>query len=320
MVHDTETLKAAGVEACLVKPVKQSRLYDCLAGMICGDFAGRDAETATKPAATPHAQKTRVLLAEDNPVNQMVALGQLAKLGYSVDTVANGVEVLAALEKKNYDIILMDCQMPEMDGYEATRRIRAKGGGFVQPRIIAMTANAMKGDSEKCIEAGMDDYISKPVKLDAFATVLARGFPGGKSGMPGKSSGVTAGGWTENGGIRASALCAETLKNLRELSAGGSFFYELLEAFETDAARNINALKQAFENRDARTLREKAHALKGASRNMGAMRFADICQELENAGIAGNVGGADAMLTRLEREFERVKAGISGQKTAAAHS
>ena len=316
VVHDAETLKAAGVEACLVKPAKQSRLYDCLAGMICGESAEPGAETVEKSTTTPGARKARVLLAEDNPVNQMVALGQLAKLGYDADAVANGAEVLKALEKKSYDIILMDCQMPEMDGYEATRRIRAKGrdGGFVQPRIIAMTANAMKGDSGKCIEAGMDDYISKPVKLEAFAAVLARGLPGGGEDVALQPDPV------KSAGAGGSALCAETLKNLRELGAGGSFFSDLLEAFEMDAAANMGALKQACKNEDAKELREKAHALKGASRNVGAIQLADICQGLESAGIAGDMTGVNAMLARLERELERVKAWIGDEKAAPLNS
>ncbi len=188
--HTQEELKAAGVEAFLVKPVKQSRLFDCLVNVL-----GRTAaeHVFTKPAKdapqpersateAPQVNKTRILLAEDNAVNQKVALAQLRTLGFSADSAVNGHEVITALGKTPYDIILMDCQMPEMDGYEATRLIRqaekSPGVAWKAPvRIIAMTANAMSGDREKCIAAGMDDYLSKPVRRSELALAMARWKP-----------------------------------------------------------------------------------------------------------------------------------------------
>jgi PAS domain S-box-containing protein len=147
----------------------------------------KQASTLLGPSTTPRtlaraliapslrSQQIRVLIAEDNTVNQRVTVGQLKKLGYSADVVPDGLAVLRALDRTHYDIILMDCQMPEMDGYEATQRIRARTGDFPQPHIIAMTAHAMQGDREKCLAVGMNDYISKPVQLKTLAVALARG-------------------------------------------------------------------------------------------------------------------------------------------------
>ncbi|MCX6966259.1 MAG: response regulator [Verrucomicrobia bacterium] len=171
-----EEMARAGVRASLVKPVKQSRLFDCIASVMAEESGAAKREpTESAPISSP--KKGRILLAEDNKVNQMVALGQLKKLGYTADIARSGHDVLAALAKTPYDIILMDCQMPELDGYETTRRIRSNPEVFTQPYIIALTAHATQSAEEQCKECGMNDYISKPVQLDAFAAALARGLP-----------------------------------------------------------------------------------------------------------------------------------------------
>ena len=173
-----QELHASGFTDCCFKPVRQSSLFDCLANALGGipdKLSSSPAEQLASPGPGRRPQKVRVLIAEDNSVNRMVALGLLKRLGYSADTASNGQEALDALEHTQYDIILMDCQMPEVDGYEATRRIRARHGGFSQPYIIAMTAHAMIGDREKCLAAGMDEYVSKPVISETLATALARG-------------------------------------------------------------------------------------------------------------------------------------------------
>jgi PAS domain S-box-containing protein len=181
---DPETLKSVGIEACVLKPVKQTRLQERLAEVMAGHLPRKTGTPEPKratitapPKAKPEGRKdVRILLAEDNRINQMVALGLLQNIGFTADTATNGLEVMAALERESYDIILMDCQMPELDGYETTQRIRASKNATA-PRIIAMTANAMRGESEKCLAAGMDDYLSKPVRLEALRDMLTRWLP-----------------------------------------------------------------------------------------------------------------------------------------------
>jgi two-component system sensor histidine kinase/response regulator len=177
---DPGELKAAGIEACVLKPVQQARLLDRLTEVLSGSIT-KWTETLKAsgklPQISPNApSKATILVAEDNRINQMVALGLLQKLGYAADLAPNGLEVLEAMKKRPYDIILMDCQMPELDGYETTRRIRATQRVHV-PRIIAMTANALHGEEERCLEAGMDDYLSKPVRIESLRATLERWLP-----------------------------------------------------------------------------------------------------------------------------------------------
>jgi PAS domain S-box-containing protein len=181
-----ESAAGVGIDACLAKPVRQSRLIEVLTNAAKRGVAGRSTReslvaASTEPRASAHYVRARILIAEDNPVNRRVALGQLAKLGCTATAVANGCEVLAALERAAYDIVLTDCQMPEMDGYETTRAIRAWESDLARPRrwqaplhIIAMTAHAMQGDREKCLAAGMNSYVSKPVQLAELQAVLER--------------------------------------------------------------------------------------------------------------------------------------------------
>jgi two-component system sensor histidine kinase/response regulator len=166
-----EELQAAGITDWRYKPVWQSTLFECLAGALLGPKAAP--YTIVAPPAPSSRHRERVLVAEDNAVNQKITLAQLRKLGYTADAVANGLEAVQAIRKIPYDIILMDCQMPELDGYEATERIRRDYSASVY--IIATTANAMEGDREKCLACGMNDYVSKPVRVDALAAALDRG-------------------------------------------------------------------------------------------------------------------------------------------------
>jgi two-component system, sensor histidine kinase and response regulator len=196
--YSTEELKSAGIDSYLVKPVKQSRLFDCLSNTTNKDLVPdtvAKSHLSTAPAHPPPIDtqpgKTRVLLAEDNHINQLIAVDQLRKLGYRADVVSNGLAALEAFKSIPYDIIFMDCQMPEMDGYDAASAIRMQeqtsnqGSHWKSPvHIIAITANAMRGDREKCLAAGMDDYLSKPIRLPDLEAVLKRWKAGLRKSIP----------------------------------------------------------------------------------------------------------------------------------------
>jgi CheY-like chemotaxis protein len=170
-----EMLKRYGIAQCMQKPVRQSELYNAIAGVIERSKQPRMDAIRPSPVSTNRLPKMRVLVAEDNLVNQKVALRQLQKLGLYADAVANGREVLEAMDRIGYDVILMDCQMPEMDGYETTQAIR-RHPLFCEVYIVAMTANAMRGDREKCLEVGMDDYVPKPIRIQDLEAALAKVF------------------------------------------------------------------------------------------------------------------------------------------------
>lgn len=195
----SEELADAGVEAYLVKPLKQSRLFDTLVNVLSVVPEGADSDEKVAPKAAKSAPPffaRKVLVAEDNQVNQRIAVAQLKKLGCTVDVAANGIEALEMMPRLGYDLVLMDCQMPEMDGYEATRAIRKReeqGGKACRWKspmvVVAVTANAMQGDREKCVEAGMNDYITKPMRGDDLRRVLERWAPAKGSGKaPGKEA------------------------------------------------------------------------------------------------------------------------------------
>jgi CheY-like chemotaxis protein len=181
---DNDVLRAAGVARCLSKPAKQSQLFDCLA-TVMGTTSGSPVLAPAAPLGSPDSDaregqplRGRVLVAEDNVVNQRVALHQIRRLGYAADAVADGLEAIHALSRVPYDVVLMDCQMPNLDGYAATAIIREREGTSRRTPIIALTAHALQGDLDKCLSAGMDDYLTKPVNRHELRAVLERWIAG----------------------------------------------------------------------------------------------------------------------------------------------
>jgi len=253
--------------------------------------------------------KLRILLAEDNPVNQKVALRQLEKMGYTADVAANGLEVLSALRQMPYDVVLMDCQMPEMDGYEATRRIRSGHLGdevtetrfaTADPkhvRIIAMTANAMQGDREKCLAAGMDDYISKPLRREDLQSMLERYTP------PGKMLAEVPPGLILNQEV------IEGLRSLRNAD-GSNPLVEVIDLFFEHTPESIKQLKEAVQSRHVEHFARTAHALKGSCAIIGAERLSAMFESLEAASSVGLEQVTPEVLAGIDSEYLQAKAAL----------
>jgi PAS domain S-box-containing protein len=324
---DCETLHRAGIARCLTKPVKQSQLFDSLA-IIMGDEtrAAHRVETIpvsdltseqsvfSNPVHENESKSFRILLAEDNVMNQKVALSQLSKLGYAADVVMSGREVLDALSTLAYDIVLMDCQMPEMDGYEATAEIRRREQALsTRTIIIAMTAHAMEGEREKCLGAGMDDYLSKPVKANDLAEILDRWNPGsGQKPEPVQTR-------TPEPESLEHAFDASLLGSLRELQQEGSpdLIAELIELYTKETKMQLTELRSAFNNQDMTGVRQTVHYLKGSSGTLGIRRMAFLCSQFEEELQLCQVPlreltTAEDILAQLEGEFERVKDLLAG--------
>jgi PAS domain S-box-containing protein len=310
---DTEEALRLGIEAYLTKPVRQSELYDALA-TVMGTRAGLAAAGEKRRLVTRRTvsearsrSRGRVLVAEDNPTNQQVAVGILGMLGYQADVARDGREVLETLSRDSYVAVLMDVQMPEIDGYAATAEIRRREeSGEQHVPIIAMTANALRGDKEKALEAGMDDYVSKPVKSEELAKVLERWVPqqeappGQETREPGRDGGSAV---TVQG--EHASLDESVLADLHKV--GPDFLSGLVKLFLRDAPPQLAALDEAVNRDDWESVKQRAHSLKGNCSAVGASTLAEICAELQEAGASEDILRALELLRQLEEEFSRVR-------------
>jgi two-component system sensor histidine kinase/response regulator len=278
---DASLMQGLGIDACLTKPVKQSALFDAIAGSLSGALLRES--RPERPEPTPLRTGVRVLLAEDNVVNQKVAVRQLERLGYVADAVENGREAVEAVRGGDYALLLMDIQMPEMDGFAAAREIRRREGQGPRLPIVALTANALAGDRERCLEAGMDDYLAKPIVERELARVLERFASSGAAPPP---------------------LDPEVLEGLRELSRGtDQFLREIGAIYLDDAPRRMDEARAAAARGDAPALASAVHALKSASGNVGAEVVRKLCARIEASARAGTVDAA--RVGELEQEFAR---------------
>jgi CheY-like chemotaxis protein/HPt (histidine-containing phosphotransfer) domain-containing protein len=280
------------------------------------------AATESPVAVLPSLGSLRVLLAEDNAVNRKVALRQLEKIGLSADTVTDGHQVLEALEKQPYDVILMDCQMPGLDGYQTTREIRkreaAAGKGGARVYIVAMTANALVGDREECIGAGMDDYIVKPVEVSKLRAALSRGSEHVltavlKSAPPAGDHAAGAAGGAEG------TIDFAVLGGFGDLSdpEQAPAVVELIDLFLEDAPSQIGKIAAAIETGNRPDLRLFAHTLKGSATNMGARPLAAVCLQLEQLASIADETQERELLSKLHAEWDRTRNALETAKRGA---
>ena len=334
----------AGIDATFALPVRPTRLLGVLGSVLHPDLAPKVRRVAaTAKTGAQSKARARVLVAEDNPVNQRVASHMLNKLGYRCDIASNGQEAVAMLSQLPYDLVLMDCQMPEMDGYSATRAIRQRedAEGRHTP-IIAMTANAMREDRARCLDAGMDGFIPKPIALEELETAMECWIPDdskpgaetstpnandylftSKARQPEPVESIAATSFAADPALVA-ALAAQfdnpgpsmdqssvdlsVLDNLAEMAEDGDdFVSRLIGTFISDTSSRIVTLHAALDTGDLPLIERTGHALKGSSGNMGATTMAALGAALQGAGQKHDAAGARALIDEMDEEFMRVR-------------
>jgi signal transduction histidine kinase/DNA-binding response OmpR family regulator len=301
LLLELEDLFALDLSAHLTKPVRQLDLARALADALAPGVAAGDAASAPSPAEAARQYRARVLVAEDNPVNRDVASAMLATLGCEVALARDGDEAVQAFLREAFDLILMDCQMPAVDGYEATRQIRAHEAARADGRrvpIAALTAHAMEGDREKCLGAGMDDHLTKPFTKARLAAALERWTQAGPAPALAEPA-------AEAGG---DVLDHAVLALLRELPSerGASLLPELVETFRDASRRLVREIQDGHRAADGQAIRRAAHSLKSSAAQLGARRLSELARELE-------ARAAEAGLSSLE---ERVRALAAAAETA----
>lgn len=304
---DSARMKEIGFAAYFTKPVKQTQLFDCLFNLAGQDKSGD--KTESRPIVTRYTladerlRSARILLAEDNITNQLVVTGILKKRGMRVNAVANGLEAVRALQNAPYDIVLMDVQMPEMDGLEATRKIREEGSGVLDRKvcIIAMTAHAMAGDREKCLDAGMDDYVSKPVRPEEMFEAIEKG-------VRQKDKAIAANDTPEDKDDSAGNQPGSGDFNpdlLRErLDGDEEMIGMVLDIFREETSRIMEDIERAVRSGNTEDAGKHGHSLKGSSGNVGAIALQQVSAAVEKAGKDGDTESLRSLLADLKSTFQ----------------
>jgi len=298
---DAKRIEEKGFAAYLTKPVKQLQFFDCLTTLTSTKedmLKDQPATIVTRHSiAEDKKQKQRILLVEDNITNQKVALNILKRFGYNADAASNGKEAVKALEMRPYDIVLMDCQMPEMDGYEATGEIRNPESKVLDHKVpvIALTAHAMKGDREKCLEAGMDDYLCKPVNPQELCDILEKWVAKQNYSLQEE---------TTVSDIKPVQDIFDKASLIDRLMGDEELANKILGEFLEDVRRMLTALKEALDNDDASLVQHRAHTLNGASATVGAVALQEMAHHIEVAGKAGDLDKAGSLVMKINEQLE----------------
>jgi PAS domain S-box-containing protein len=350
LVNSSQHFKAAesekkGIVGHLTKPVRSAQLRSALEAAVdlahvqatglpllsepdrqnpipAGQITATTTGTPDRPAGSggnsvspmAPAGSLTLLVVEDNAINQKVAVARLTRLGYTTEVAINGIDALEHLERNRYGAVLMDCHMPMMDGFEATRRLRSIEGADRHTPVIALTASAMAEDRTRCLEAGMDDYLAKPVQVEDLVAALQRWALVDLSDRV-EAVAVTAEavpGEVVETDHQQPDLDQEIIGGLRELG-GTTLLDELVSLFRDDVGRHLSELDHALENHDPVALRQAAHAISGSSANMGATRLANAAATLEHLAATGDLEGAQALTTDLASHCRRALDALAGE-------
>ncbi len=322
VAKDVDPHREVNFAAWLQNPVKKSRLYEAIVDIFAQpatpEFSSRESETALRKVYRPVKNSEpetsfpplplKILLAEDNRVNQQVALLILEKLGYRADVVSNGQEVLKALQRCNYDLILMDVEMPQMDGFTAARLICQGWGIHERPQIVAVTAYAMQGDKEKCLQAGMDGYVSKPIRESELQPLLQQ------ASLIAREKQLD---FKKNSSVLTSFQVIDyqvldSLKKLGRAKAKG-ILTTIIEQYFEDAPQNIAKIHTAIAQGDCQTLRHASHSLRSSSANLGAVVLSQYCQDIEDIARQGSTQISSQQLMQIEAEYEKVKKALQSE-------
>ncbi|MFL5516966.1 MAG: response regulator [Gemmatimonadales bacterium] len=285
----------AGFDAFLSKPVRQSPLHDCLVTLLGVPAGDHPLITRHTLAESRSARRARILLAEDNEVNQKLAVAVLEKFGYRVEVVADGREAVSAVSRGGYDLVLMDCQMPELDGYAAASEIRRRQNGGPRVPIVAMTASAMQGERERCLAAGMDDYVTKPIDRGRLHEVLEQWLG---TGAPEPRSDDSP----------ANGVVGFDLAHLQSIVGHEpATVRSYLELFHQTTGPLVADVGGAIQRRDAAAVARVAHMLRGSCGSIGASGMADVVGRLEDRSRSGEWDAIEELYRHLEQSYQHVR-------------